>query len=381
MARQFVVVGAGLVGACAAWRIAQAGGQVTVLEQEHPCSGATGTSFAWVGASYYDAVSQPHYFQLKLEAARARARMSEELGGHIGLHTTGLVVWSNRPESASAMAAGFQRLRDVGVEAELISRAQLRRIEPELRVPSDVVAVGYCPDDGYISAQTLVATVLRAARDHGAVVRPLHPVTEILRGGGRATGVRTFSGEVVGADVVVVAAGAATGQLVASAGGLIPLVEPSHRGSDAIGLIVTTGPTNSLLRRLVVNDRVMFRPEGGGRLLLHSYDVDRQVFVDDTPAQLFEAGQQVATITREFLPDDVRLSVDSARVGVRPLPVDGLAVVGPIPELPGLYAAVTHSGVTLGALLGELIAEEVVHERPAPALDHFRPERFADPAT
>lgn len=379
LTRQFLVVGAGLVGACTAWRIAQGGGRVTVLEQAVPCSGATGTTFAWVGSSYDDAVTQPEYFQLKLDAGRARARMAKELGDRIGLHQTGLIVWSNEAEAAKAISDGFEKVSEAGLSAELISPAQVEQIEPEIRVPADAQVLGYCPDDGYVVGQTMIAAVLRAARDQGAVLRPHTQVAEILESGGKTTGVRTSSGELVGADVVVVAAGAATGRLVATGGGLVPLVAPTERGSDAIGLIVTTDPCGSLLGCLVVNDQIMFRPDGGGRLLLHSYDIDRQVFVDDSPDQLLECGEQVARIAAKYLPGDVKLKVNSSRVGVRPLPTDGLAVVGPIREMTGLYAAVTHSGITLGPLLGELIAEEVLHEHPVRALDHFRPDRFSGP--
>lgn len=376
MSRHFLVVGAGLVGACAAWRLAQAGGRVTVLEREVPCSGATGTSFAWVGASYDDATTRPQYFQLKLASARARTRMAEELGDGIGLHRTGLLVWSQQPDDAKTIIEGFEKIREAGLGAELISPAQAEQLDPAVRIPAGTLAVGYSPDDGYIVGQTMVAAALRAARDHGAVVRAHTEVAEILQNGGRTTGVRTTEGEVVKADVVVVAAGATTGRLVATCGGTLPLVDPSQRGSDAIGLIVTTEPCASLLRRLVVNDQIMFRPDGGGRLLLHSYKIDRQVFVDDTQEQLGACGEQVARIAAEFLAEDLSLKVSSARVGIRPLPIDGLTVAGPIQASPGLYAAVTHSGVTLGPLLGELITEEALHERPAPALEHFRPDRF-----
>jgi glycine/D-amino acid oxidase-like deaminating enzyme len=50
-----------------------------------------------------------------------------------------------------------------------------------------------------------------------------------------------------------------------------------------------------------------------------------------------------------------------------------IVVVG---DAEGLYVAATHSGVSLAPLLGELIAAEVVSERPSPALHRFRPTRF-----
>ena len=35
-----------------------------------------------------------------------------------------------------------------------------------------------------------------------------------------------------------------------------------------------------------------------------------------------------------------------------------------------------HSGITLGPLLGRLLADEIVRDAPSPALAPFRPDRF-----
>ena len=67
----------------------------------------------------------------------------------------------------------------------------------------------------------------------------------------------------------------------------------------------------------------------------------------------------------------------------RPMPVDGLPVIGFIDSVPGLYVTVTHSGITLGPLLGELAALEVhnslvsgEHRHLLRILDDYRPSRF-----
>ena len=53
------------------------------------------------------------------------------------------------------------------------------------------------------------------------------------------------------------------------------------------------------------------------------------------------------------------------RVCVRPMPADGQSIVGWLPGSGGVYMAVTHSGVTLGAHLARLIAAEVTSGAPA----------------
>ena len=71
---------------------------------------------------------------------------------------------------------------------------------------------------------------------------------------------------------------------------------------------------------------------------------------------------------------DVRLI--EARLGVRPLPVDGLPIIGPLPDRPGGFVAVMHSAVTLAPVAGRLVAAEVVDGLNSKELQHVRPHRF-----
>jgi glycine/D-amino acid oxidase-like deaminating enzyme len=65
-----------------------------------------------------------------------------------------------------------------------------------------------------------------------------------------------------------------------------------------------------------------------------------------------------------------------SRVGVRPMPTDGHTIAGRIPGFANGWMIATHSGVTLGALLGRLIADEILRDTPSPMLAPFRPARF-----
>ena len=57
-----------------------------------------------------------------------------------------------------------------------------------------------------------------------------------------------------------------------------------------------------------------------------------------------------------------------------------MPVVGPVPGVENAYVAVTHSGVTLAPILGELTAAELVGgAAPAELLAPFRPTRLLRP--
>jgi glycine/D-amino acid oxidase-like deaminating enzyme len=108
--------------------------------------------------------------------------------------------------------------------------------------------------------------------------------------------------------------------------------------------------------------RVHLRPDGGGRLLLHGHDeaAAGKVFAD---ACALYPGIGAAT-------------VESVRVGERPIPGDGLPVLGRAAALPNFHFAVSHSGATLSVHAGDLVAAEVMGADVADALAPFRFERF-----
>ena len=68
------------------------------------------------------------------------------------------------------------------------------------------------------------------------------------------------------------------------------------------------------------------------------------------------------------------LRADHWAAAFRPVPGDGLPALGPVAR--GLWLAVLHSGVTLGPLVAETLAAEVLGARASPLLSPFRPARF-----
>jgi len=127
-----------------------------------------------------------------------------------------------------------------------------------------------------------------------------------------------------------------------------------------------------LVRTLVSCPEVEVRQTTDGLLLAaeaHSGEVDRNDLQRSARATLQRLRQ---TFTGA---QDVRLV--EARIGVRPMPVDGLPIIGPLPDRPGGFVAVMHSAVTFAPVAGRLVAAEVVDGLDSSELRHVRPHRFA----
>lgn len=118
-------------------------------------------------------------------------------------------------------------------------------------------------------------------------------------------------------------------------------------------------------------------PDGGMRIGAENMtdelaDGDEEAIRADGPAWLLRRVERYLPALRA----DGLLGQAHARIGVRPMPRDGRPIVGPLPQLDGLYAIVTHSGVTLGPLLGDLAAAEIVDGQVSEMLRPYRPDRF-----
>ncbi len=94
------------------------------------------------------------------------------------------------------------------------------------------------------------------------------------------------------------------------------------------------------------------------------YDIDDSVVA----ALLAEAAK--------VMEGNPKLEVATVSVGGKPIPGDGEPVVGALKAIAGYYVAFSHSGATLGLIVGELLAYEVATGAEHPMLATFRPERF-----
>lgn len=84
----------------------------------------------------------------------------------------------------------------------------------------------------------------------------------------------------------------------------------------------------------------------------------------------------VVHAARALYPGIRAATVQDIRIGERPIPRDGLPVLGRAAELPNFHFAVSHSGITLALHAGDLVAAEVLGEDRNDALAGFRYDRF-----
>ena len=85
-----IVIGAGVMGASVAYRLAQAGAAVTVLEATRIGGGTSGISFAWTNA--HKKPPKP-YHDLNVAGMKAHAALADEFGATPWWHGGGSLEW------------------------------------------------------------------------------------------------------------------------------------------------------------------------------------------------------------------------------------------------------------------------------------------------
>lgn len=367
------VIGAGVLGASIAGHLARLGHTVTLIEASHVGAGTTATSFAWVNANQK---TPRDYFELNVAGMAAHRQALAEGGAPPWLHLTGHLQWAAGGAGQAALDAKDERLRAWGYAVTRLRPADVRDLEPDLLLEG-VDEVSYYREEGYLLPRLYLGHLVRVCEEAGVTLRTGSAVVGFdAAAGPRLRAARMASGDAVAADVFVSCCGRWTPEVAARAGVWIPLV-PAETGSAAVGLLGTTAPVATRLRRVVSSSQLNLRPDGGGRILLQALGLDGTVQPEAPPGIDSPHGAELLRRAGRLLRHFDGAYLESMRVGVRALPVDGRSVVGWAPGVEGLYVVVTHSGITLAPVLGELAAREVAGGADEALLRPFRPSRFA----
>ncbi|MGE0502746.1 MAG: NAD(P)/FAD-dependent oxidoreductase [Rhizobiaceae bacterium] len=347
-----IVVGAGIVGASVAWHLAMSGATVTIIDAAEPGGVATSASFAWINAT---SGNPPAYVRLRMRSMAEWTRLAAECPG-IPLSWCGGPLWDLAPDELEAFAT---ERNEQGYPIRIVGRDGAARIEPALVAwPERAV---HAPGEGVAEPVAAAQAIVADATARGAVLLARTIVRAIDRSG-RRVAVDTDRGRLE-ADAVVIAAGVASPAIAATANIELALDAPP-------GLLVHSKPHPKLLHGVVLAEDLHMRQTAEGRLVAGAD------FGGGDPGEHAEAtARALFAAMKAMLRGAEGLAYERYSVGRRPTPKDGYPVVGE--AAPGIYLAVTHSGVTLAPAIGRFLAEEIMEGRREPLLEPYRPDRFA----
>ena len=391
-----VVVGAGIVGSAVAYRLGQLGAAVTLVDRAFAGAGTSGATFSWLNS--FDKHPRA-YHQLNLMGIAEHRALAGELDVNDCVHFDGGLMWERVDLNARqlaptvvtghgaaaravvgdlttelathGLAARIESCRRLGYLIEELSPKEAQTLEPEIDFGDGDVPVVYAmPNEGWIDARGLAHRLSAAAcARYGA---KLTLGTDVVRVDGNGSGADVVLGDGtrIACDVAVNAAGPEGGRLAAASGVNLPV-------ERSLGVMFVTSSAPVRLRHVVHAPGVTMRPDGATRVMVRVARFDSQV-EEGLPWSCTDPRcSEVVAAASTVLPNLRHATIESVRVGVRPIPGDGVSIVGATSGSPHLYHVITHSGATLGPVLGRLVASDLLLGSP-PELASFRPERFAD---
>jgi glycine oxidase len=349
-----IVVGAGVIGLACAWRAAQRGLDVAVLERRSPASGATGVAAGMLAPVSELAFGEQRLLDLTVRAAEAYpafiAELEERSGVATGYDQRGALHVALDRDEAEELRRRHQLQKSLGLDAEWLTPSRCRELEPGL---SPSVAGGvHAPGEGAVDPRALSAALLAALDKEGAELRIGAEVTEAVLEGGRLAGVRTADGEELRAARVVLATGAWAGGAAWLPAEARPPVRPVK------GQILTLrGPASDpVCERIVGSERVYLVPRGDGRVIVGATVEELGFDTSVTAGGVHELLREAYRL----LPEVAELQLVETTAGLRPGTPDNLPLVGP-GALEGLVLATGHyrNGILLAPLAAEQVAESL----------------------
>ena len=352
------VAGGGAIGLAVAWRTAQRGLRVAVLERGAFGGGTSAVAAGMLAPITEASLIERDLLELGLSSAAAYPAFAHELRSltHIdpGFLPCGSLLIARDSDEAEALERELELRQGLGLEVHRLRPSEARRREPAL-APTIRLALEV-PHDHAIDPRRLTEALTEACRRAGADLRAGIEVRSVELDAGHVVGLRTADGEFVEAENVVIAAGAWSGLIEGLPEHARVTVRPVK--GQILRLHDPRGP--GLLGRVLRMAGGYVVPRGDGRYVLGATMEERGFDTTVTAGAVFELLREAI----ELVPGIDELVLDELAAGLRPATADNLPAIGP-GTVPGLHWATGHHrhGILLAPVTAERLAAALAGER------------------
>ena len=366
-----VIIGGGCMGASVAYHLARKAITDVVLVEREPMlgMGSTGRNAGGVRHQF----STEANVKLSIESIRLFERFKDEVGQEIDFHQDGYLFLLSDETNLNAFARNVELQRRLGVEVDLITADEARRLAPGLNVEG-VVGATFCARDGIADPNGVTMGFAKAAQALGVEIVRETEVTAIHTKRDRVTSVETTRGT-ISTSAVVNAAGPHAKQIGAMAGIEIPVLP--YRRHIFISEPIAPGPVPA--NRIMVIDfetTFYFHREGAG-ILFGMGDPNERPGFDTTVS--WEFLEEVTRVAVQRLPRLAEAGIAHAWAGLYELTPDAMPIIGTTSAVNGFYMINGFSGhgfqhsPAAGRILAEIISGDAVADDISP----FAYERFS----
>jgi glycine/D-amino acid oxidase-like deaminating enzyme len=369
--KKITVVGAGIVGSCIAHELSRLGQNVTIIDKSMPGSGTSGKSFNWVNATYPKRPYSYNYLsQLGLGAF-------DDLYRYIDFPSkwNGSLEWFVDAKKHKKLLDNVNQLLKYPTYSkhEIIDSLKASSLEPNIDFNKNNNIV-YSVEDGAIDAlKTIENLVARTKFNGGKIINNCTFKNSIYRSG-KLSSINTSLGEIE-TDLIIFATGIDTNSLINKK----VLRDPTA------GIIIKTKPYNSIINKIIVGPGIHIHQQNDGRLIIgeqdgapESHKMRLKEYPSKFPSSMlaYQHANKILNTAKSFIKSMDEVELESVHIGWRPLPLDGLPIIGFINSDQDSYVASMHSGISLGPIVGKIVAQEITENINNNLLNNFRPSRF-----
>ena len=358
------------MGCSVAWKLADAGLKVLVLERSVPGAEASSAAAGILGPA-----AEAHRDDLALSLGLASrdlhslqaTRLREEHGMEIGHRRCGLLMTAFDEPSLNELRERARFLKRANVPSDLVDSAEAKKLEPALH--PEVHGGLLLPSEAQLEPRRLLRGLSLAAERAGATFRSDTTVRRIATADAKVQGVEV-EGERLDAPLVIVAAGSWTTQLVG-------LSLPATAVRPVRGQMVSTQTRPPLFSRIVFGAGGYLVPRPDGSLLCGS----TEEAVGFERAVTFRGMSGILARATSLAPSLADAPITGYWSSFRPATPDGLPIIGEM-QARGLFVASGHyrNGILLGPITAQIVSRLVLGDSD-PTWDALSPRRFLESAS
>ncbi|MBN3849299.1 FAD-binding oxidoreductase [Paraburkholderia sp. Ac-20342] len=373
----FVVIGAGVIGASVAHHLASLGAQsVLVLEQGTIGAGTTSQSSGLLRTHY----SVRQNVELARASWSAFNHFAEYVGDEeasCGLVKCGYMICAPEGDKLAPLSASLRAQQDMGIEVQLLSRDEARERMPIAQF-DDAALIGYEPEAGFADAYLVATSFARSARRHGVKIMENTRVTGLVREGRKIVGVETSAGT-FGCGALISTQNIWTPELAGWIGVPLP-VKPERHTVLALECEARYTFAMPAFKDLGSPGMLYYRSYGGSQMLVSEGVVGETLNAPETEQgdisldYVAEVGAQVA----ERFPAYETAGLASSWTGVYDVTPDWNPVLGPVADIEGLSVGFGFSGhgFKLSPGVGKLLAQHALGLATDVSLEPYALSRF-----
>jgi glycine oxidase len=361
-----IVIGGGVIGLSAAWRLAQRDLRVVVLERGEPGHGTSSVAAGMIAPIAEADPAEGALLHLGTASAQAYPEFVAELEGLTGLDAgylrAGTLLIARDRDEAEALEHELAIRHRLGLEAKPLRPSQARALEPAL-APTLRAALEFAEDHA-VDPRRLCAALAEAVRRGGGELRSGAEVAAVEI----QEGVVLSDGQQLSAPHVLVAAGVWSDSIRGIPDEARVPIRPVK--GQILRLHDPMGP--GLLTRVLRMPTAYVVPRGDGRYVLGATMEERGFDTTVTAGAVFELLRDAS----ELLPGLSELVIDELSAGLRPGTADNAPIIGPS-AVEGLSWATGHyrHGILLAPVTAELVTAAIVDGAAVP--EEFAAGRFA----